>query len=467
MHVILLLILTWAATVHAKPLEPADIVGARNIGVMLGTFDPVTRGHIRVAEDAARQFGLDFVILVPNHEPWHKEPLPVDERLAMIHVAAQDSDVVYYPFEGVMREAYDEGAGQFNGGFVRALRTLNPDVKIHAIVGDDLAVHRPAIETVNAKTAPDHWIVSCRQGIEKCFERIGFGRPVSLLQTVTGLSSTQVREFLHERWPLFFAGDVDESEFPPALDPRVGRYILKHGLYLNTLPSNRSSLPARLLQLVTRQLKMHLSNSHYFNSIKELFIKRHARRTLNPADIRGLDFKVIRYLGSGTTADAFLVEAEGQRLVLKVANARGKSRAVIKNSLPVHMWALEKEGLSVPRVEAFDPQGAWILEEYIEGPTVAYLLSQGAKLSYAQYKSLQDLHYRVRVFFENHHVKLDFAADNIVLRGDQAYLIDLGPMPAYVPVPQHFSEQYQRWTEHYAPKCETELITRPRPVRQL
>jgi nicotinate-nucleotide adenylyltransferase len=41
------------------------------IGVMGGSFDPPHDGHIALARHAARQLGLDHVVLVPVGTPPH------------------------------------------------------------------------------------------------------------------------------------------------------------------------------------------------------------------------------------------------------------------------------------------------------------------------------------------------------------------------------------------------------------
>jgi len=59
------------------------------IGVMGGTFDPIHRGHVHVADVVARAVQLDQVIFVPVGVPWMK-PAPIADaadRLAMVRLA--------------------------------------------------------------------------------------------------------------------------------------------------------------------------------------------------------------------------------------------------------------------------------------------------------------------------------------------------------------------------------------------
>ncbi|PYY13135.1 MAG: nicotinic acid mononucleotide adenylyltransferase, partial [Acidobacteria bacterium] len=44
-----------------------------NLAFFGGTFDPVHRGHIAVAESATKHFELDRVLFVPAELPPHKQ----------------------------------------------------------------------------------------------------------------------------------------------------------------------------------------------------------------------------------------------------------------------------------------------------------------------------------------------------------------------------------------------------------
>lgn len=59
------------------------------VGLYGGTFDPVHLGHLRAAENAREELGLDLVAFVPAGSPPHREaPLtPASDRLAMVRLA--------------------------------------------------------------------------------------------------------------------------------------------------------------------------------------------------------------------------------------------------------------------------------------------------------------------------------------------------------------------------------------------
>ena len=64
------------------------------IGVMGGTFDPIHRGHVQVADQVARGLDLDQVVFVPAGSPWMKQApgASAADRLAMVQLAIDGDD---------------------------------------------------------------------------------------------------------------------------------------------------------------------------------------------------------------------------------------------------------------------------------------------------------------------------------------------------------------------------------------
>jgi nicotinate-nucleotide adenylyltransferase len=61
------------------------------IGIFGGTFDPVHRGHLQLAQNARTQFSLDKVIFVPAYQSPHKQEClsraPAEDRYEMVRLA--------------------------------------------------------------------------------------------------------------------------------------------------------------------------------------------------------------------------------------------------------------------------------------------------------------------------------------------------------------------------------------------
>jgi len=64
-----------------------------NIGLFGGSFDPIHRGHISLAQAAAERYALRQVLFVPVNVPPHKQKQPITpfvHRYAMVALATQD-----------------------------------------------------------------------------------------------------------------------------------------------------------------------------------------------------------------------------------------------------------------------------------------------------------------------------------------------------------------------------------------
>ena len=69
----------------------------RRTGVLGGTFDPIHRGHLDVAEAARQALGLDTVLLLPSRVPPHRVAAPRASgyhRFAMTALAVADHDAL-------------------------------------------------------------------------------------------------------------------------------------------------------------------------------------------------------------------------------------------------------------------------------------------------------------------------------------------------------------------------------------
>jgi nicotinate-nucleotide adenylyltransferase len=64
-----------------------------NIGVMGGTFDPIHKGHLIVAEEVKARLSLAEIIFVPAGQPWLKANSPIspaEHRVRMLRLAIAD-----------------------------------------------------------------------------------------------------------------------------------------------------------------------------------------------------------------------------------------------------------------------------------------------------------------------------------------------------------------------------------------
>lgn len=70
--------------------------GARRIGILGGTFNPVHIGHLRSAVEVAEVLQLDELRLIPSARPPHRSAPEVsaEDRLAMVRLAVADAEVL-------------------------------------------------------------------------------------------------------------------------------------------------------------------------------------------------------------------------------------------------------------------------------------------------------------------------------------------------------------------------------------
>jgi pantetheine-phosphate adenylyltransferase len=115
----------------------------RRVGIYPGTFDPVTNGHLDLAERGRRQFDRLVIAVLSNED---KRPLfTVDERIALLREAVGGwDDVEVAAFDGLLVDfARQVGATMILRG-IRAVTDLEYEMQM-AMMNRRLA---PALETV-------------------------------------------------------------------------------------------------------------------------------------------------------------------------------------------------------------------------------------------------------------------------------------------------------------------------------
>jgi len=105
------------------------------IGVFGGTFDPIHIAHLRSAEEAREQLGLDRVLFVPAADPPHKtrRVTAAAHRLAMVRLA-----IAGHPAFRVSTLEIDRGGRSYTVDTLRALRERLPaDTALTLLIGWD------------------------------------------------------------------------------------------------------------------------------------------------------------------------------------------------------------------------------------------------------------------------------------------------------------------------------------------
>ena len=191
---------------------------------MGGTFDPVHLGHLKAAEVARKEVGLQKVIFVTAYCPPHKsveEISPAEDRFAMVELAVKDS-----PHFESSRIEMEQTCPCYAGDTIRAFQErYGREYQIYFITGLDAIL--TIINWDKAKTYPGlcYFIAAARPGYKK--ELVEKRIPHDYLPYITileepslSISSTEIRKRLNHNQSI--------DEMVPAA---VRDYILTHSLY--------------------------------------------------------------------------------------------------------------------------------------------------------------------------------------------------------------------------------------------
>jgi len=236
-----------------------------NIGFFGGSFDPIHRGHLALAQAAASRYSLRQVLFVPANVPPHKQKHPLTafiHRYAMVALATQDErgfvpSLLEAPEATVaeLRSAGQPGAAvptragvNYSIDTIRRLKqTLKKADRIFFLIGIDAFRDVAKWREARALLAECDFIVASRPGfslrevaeslpedlrppaaVTRPFHKqpargdlVLPGVTLHLLEGVNqSVSATAIR-----------AAGAQGKPLARWLDPRVADYVRKHGLY--------------------------------------------------------------------------------------------------------------------------------------------------------------------------------------------------------------------------------------------
>jgi nicotinate-nucleotide adenylyltransferase len=197
------------------------------LGVLGGTFDPVHRGHLMMAEEARRALDLAEVLLVPAGRPMSKTGQHVTDagqRLAMLHLAAAGR-----PWLKVSTLEIERPGPSYTVDTIGALRAqYDSKAEIYFILGWD------SLEQLPSWHEPERLVSLCRlvaiprpgqprPDLKKLDKAIpGISKKVVLLEKpCVEISASAIREMVGR-------GETIDSLVPA----EVAAYIRENELYL-------------------------------------------------------------------------------------------------------------------------------------------------------------------------------------------------------------------------------------------
>ena len=222
-----------------------------NIGLFGGSFDPIHRGHLALAQAAASRYSLRQVLFVPANVPPHKQRQPLTafiHRYAMVALGTQDQKrFVPSLLESSGAEPESDGVNYSIDTVRRLKQTLKKSDRLFFLIGIDAFRDVAKWREARALLAECDFIVASRPGyslrdvaeslpedlrppaaVTRPFQKqpakgdmVLPGVTLHLLEGVNqSVSATAIRAAAAQGKPL-----------RRWLDPQVADYIHKHGLY--------------------------------------------------------------------------------------------------------------------------------------------------------------------------------------------------------------------------------------------
>jgi nicotinate-nucleotide adenylyltransferase len=199
----------------------------KRIGILGGTFNPVHKGHIKLAQVALEKFDLDFVIFVPSGVPPHKPPegiAPKMDRLRMLKLALEGKKRVFISTAELNRPGYSYAVDTFS----LLKKKYGAGTELYYIMGmdsiNDILNWKKPLELFKLC----RFIVVTRPGAKiRTFKRLAKFPPVKdnmdkidLIEARFDIASSEIRERVKR-------GKTVARLVPP----KVLRYIERTGLY--------------------------------------------------------------------------------------------------------------------------------------------------------------------------------------------------------------------------------------------
>ncbi len=108
----------------------------KKAGILGGTFDPIHKGHIALAENSLKKFGLDYIIFVPTGMPPHKNKRPLaskKHRLKMVEEIVKTNPKFKLYKGEINRPGYSYAVDTFS----RLKKRFGKSTKLYYIMGLD------------------------------------------------------------------------------------------------------------------------------------------------------------------------------------------------------------------------------------------------------------------------------------------------------------------------------------------
>jgi nicotinic acid mononucleotide adenylyltransferase len=448
------------ATAFGKALTVEDVQKAKTITIYMGTFDPVTVGHFGLAEAAVKEGGSDLVIFLPRVGSSGKKPVSLADRAKMIEIAVGDHPHLAY-LTGDLFDRYTKPTRFSTKDFLSHLRSLNPHAKYAALVGQDIIESKVGRRVTEFIAKPDLWFVGPRESNASIPlpRKWVDGKAVILHTAPTEPSSSKVRRFLNNHLELYSPSRMKTASFEGSmLDRQVAQYIVENKLYLGRVTNRRLQA---MKETVKGTVKKLVNQAGLFETLRNHKLSKITPSAVLRMEVEG-ELLEGRLIGSGLTSSAYRVQYRGRDAVVKLAhpthpyakevNLQTRSIQTILSDNP--------SGIKTPGILYSDPEGKFIVSEFIQGESLRDLLAREGSVPDALIPKLQALVGEAQRVNQEFRIKLDLRSDNIILREGEPYLVDLGPMGPRARMPASYDEVHSGWKKEIRPASTFQICVR-------
>lgn len=187
----------------------------KRVGLLFGSFNPVHKGHVILAESALLSGAVDEVwCIVSPHNP-DKDPnslAPFEHRLHMVRLAIGEREGIV-----VSDAERDLPSPSYTYVTLRLLREQFPDTKFYLIGGADILETFHLWEEYEEMKTHHGLLIKLRSGQKATLPE---ELDITILPGVFELSATQIRSVIH-----------DADHVKDLLEEKVFSYIQENNLY--------------------------------------------------------------------------------------------------------------------------------------------------------------------------------------------------------------------------------------------
>jgi nicotinate-nucleotide adenylyltransferase len=188
------------------------------IAIFGGSFDPVHKSHIQIAELAFKSLNLKKMIFVIAYISPHKtrQYAYIEDRIFMLKLAAENLQKTEFS----LYEAQKHGM-VYSYQTLDYFNSLYPEDDIYMIIGSDSLLDLPTWKNIDYMAGRYKFIVAKRPGFGVNRNVKYLDRCVFIDKETEDISSMEIRRLIKENY----------KKAAPLLDKNVYNYIIKNGLY--------------------------------------------------------------------------------------------------------------------------------------------------------------------------------------------------------------------------------------------